>query len=418
MPMRRKCTETLMQWKKKTQRRPLVLQGGRQVGKTWLLQDFGEKNYNDVIYINLETERIAADYLSKSGTAEEMLMFLESYADKPIRQSGTLVILDNFHCVTGAETVLAEIGMDFPDYHIAAIEKNGVCRHDPCDVEKITLFPMDFEEFLWANKEYGLAKEVRKHFAQNTPMGKDLHARATAQFRLYLCIGGMPGAVCEYRREKKLLLVPDVQSKILSLLASDIAEGAPAVFSHHARNCFLSIPSQLCRENGRFQYKQVVKGGTAKLYQAPLNWLIDHGMAYRASRKTMENKQENACKYYFPDTGLFCCRLGLPPFMVLSGENIPQGRGLAEMFLAQTFVKNGYHFCQWSTGNQAVVPFLLEKDGVHKAVDFRLDPGEKVRNLSRYHACGNAGKMYLVSTEDFHKKELYDVIPFYAAFCI
>lgn len=421
--MRRKCMEKLLQWKKNPKRKPLVLIGGRQTGKTWLLQEFGEKNYENVIYINLETERPAADFLNSRRDAEEILLFLESYGGKPLHQGKTLLILDNFHHIPDGPAILAAIGLDFPGCHAAAIERGGLAsasRHDTGDTEILELFPMDFEEFLWANKEYSLAKEIQKHFQEKSPMGKSLHQRAESQFRLFCCIGGMPAAVCEYRKDKKLLMVPDVQAKILSLMEADIISRAPEGMGYHARSCFRSAPAQLCKENGKFQYKQVVKGGTAKVYQGPLQWLARYGLLFPSPRKEpgMDIGPGITGKYYFPDTGLAACRLGIPPFLILSGEMYPQARGLREMFLAQCFIQNGYHLSYWTSGNQASVPFLLEKDGEQAAVDFRISPGEKARNLARYKECGGSGRMYLISTEDFHQKELYDVIPFYAAFCI
>ncbi len=421
--MRRKCTERFMQWKRDPRKKPLVLQGGRQTGKTWILRDFGEKNYDITIYINMETERSAADFLSVPREPEEILLFLESYANKPIRQEGTLLILDNFQCVAQGPSILGGLNLDFPGYHIAVIEKGGapgLSRYDIGDVEIIHLFPMDFEEFLWANKEYSLAKEIHKHMEEMSPMGKSLHAKASAQFYLYLCIGGMPGAICEYRREKKLLLVPDIQTKILALFLADIFSKAPEGTGRHARNCFMSVPSQLCKENGKFQYKQVVKGGTAKLYQRPLQWLTDSGFIYPSPRKIMdtEETEEKACKYYFPDTGLAACTLGIPTFLLLNGKDSIQVKGIVETYLAQCFVQNGYSLSYWSSGNQAKLPFLLKKENSYAAVDFRLSTSEKLRNLSRYQDCGGSGRMYLLSPEDFQKKERYHIIPFYAAFCI
>src|SRR5699024_5597649 len=110
--MRRKCTEKLLQWKKNPKRKPLVLTGGRQTGKTWLLQEFGKKNYENVIYINLETERPAADFLNSHSDAEEILLFLESYGSKPLHQDKTLLILDNFHHIPDGPAILAAIGLD------------------------------------------------------------------------------------------------------------------------------------------------------------------------------------------------------------------------------------------------------------------------------------------------------------------
>ena len=420
--MRRKCTEKLVQWKKNPDRKPLVLRGIRQTGKTWLLRDFGEKNYDVCIYINLETEKPVRDFFSEPKSAEEILLFLEAYSGKPIRRDTTLLILDNYHMIERGPQILAEMGLDFPGYAIAVIERGapGNIRYDSADAEICALFPMDFEEFLWADKEYSLAREIRSHFASLTPMGKVLHGKASAKLRLYLAVGGMPASVVEYRKEKKLLMVPDIQSKIGSLILADISANASGSLAHHARNCFQSAPVQICKGNGKFQYKQVIVGGTAKVYEKPLEWLVESGFLYSSSRITGNSYEakETAYRYYLPDVGLFVCCLGIPSYLILTGERFLQDKGVMEMFLAQSFVQNGYALSSWTSGNQAVVPFLLEYDNQFKAIDFRMDTSEKMRNLARYKDCGGSGTRYLLSPGDFQKKETYHILPFYAAFCI
>lgn len=418
--MRRKCTDKLIQWKKNPDRKPLVLQGGRQTGKTWLLRDFGSRHYETTLYVNLETEQTAAEYLSTPREADEALLFLETYANKSIRQSGTLVILDNIQCVPNTSRLLTAISLDYPGYHIAAIERGFSNFYNNYDIFLLHLFPLDFEEFLWANMEFNLAKEIRSHFSRKAPMGKQLHEKAMAQFRLYLAIGGIPAAIQEYRKEKKLLMVPDIQQKILALLQADIISQAPPEFSRHSRNCWLSIPSQLGKTNSKFQYGQITKSGTARLYQEPLKWLIRHGLAYHSIKRqeTLEHKDAGSFRMYYTDTGLSVCHLGIPAYILLSGEETSGARSCIETFLAQHFVQNGYSLSYWSSGNQAEVPFLLEKDSAFTGVDYRLSPHQKTRNLARLNTMCDVDKMYLISTEDFKEKEQYEIVPFYAVFCI
>ena len=234
--MRRKCTDSLIYWKKNPGRKPLILQGLRQTGKTWLLMDFGNKQYEHTLYINLETDRSATDYLSVPHDPQEVLLFLETCAGKPLRPASSLLILDNIQCIPQISTLLTSIALDFPQYHIASIYK-GVVNSDSFsvhDFDILTLYPLDFEEFLWANAEFALTREIRNHFSDFSPMGKKLHEKALSQFRLYLIIGGMPAAIMEYKKEKKLLLVPDTQQKLLNLFLSDITALAP---------CILKIPA-------------------------------------------------------------------------------------------------------------------------------------------------------------------------------
>ena len=156
-------------------------------------------------------------------------------------------------------------------FNIASIYK-GVVNSDSFsvhDFDILTLYPLDFEEFLWANAEFALTREIRNHFSDFSPMGKKLHEKALSQFRLYLIIGGMPAAIMEYKKEKKLLLVPDTQQKLLNLFLSDITALAPKGTARHCRNAWLSIPAQLGRTSRKFQYTCIAKGATAKVYHEP-----------------------------------------------------------------------------------------------------------------------------------------------------
>lgn len=418
--MRRKCMDTLIQWKRDPKRKPLVLQGGRQTGKTWLLREFGNRQYENTIYINLETDRPAAEYLSVPREAEEALLFLETFSNKPLCRDSTLLILDGLESVPEASGLLPAIALDYPGYHVVAAERGTLGKYDSGDVDTLRLYPLDFEEFLWANKDYGLAKDIREHFSAQEPMGKKLHEKAMAQFYLYLAIGGMPGAICEYRKEKKLLMVPDAQQKLLSLLQADIIAKAPETLARHCRNCWLSITAQLSRANGKFQYRQVVKGGTAKMYQEPLRWLIEGEFVYCSTKITgsLQDKDDTSFRLYLADTGLSSCQAGIPSYTLLSGEESPKTRAVTETYLAQTFAQNGYALFYWCSGNQAEVPFLLAKNDAHIAVDFRLNAHQKLRNLSRLQEYAEVKQKFLISSEDFQNKELYRIIPLYAAFCI
>ena len=290
------------------------------------------------------------------------------------------------------------------------------------------MFSMDFEEFLWANAEFALTREIRNHFSDFSPMGKKLHEKALSQFRLYLIIGGMPAAIMEYKKEKKLLLVPDTQQKLLNLFLSDITALAPKGTARHCRNAWLSIPAQLGRTSRKFQYTRIAKGATAKVYHEPLQWLISTGLAIPCQTAVCSRPSETSLHLYPVDTGLCSCILKIPAFQLLSGEETTAGTACIETFLAQHFIRNGYALSYWSSGNQAEVPFLLSKNNHFIAVDYRITPHQKCRNLMRLYnirhqtdsSCPleQLKQMYLLSTEDFKSKEHYQIVPVYAAFCI
>lgn len=471
--MRRKCTDSLIRWKKSSTRKPLILQGLRQTGKTWLLMDFASKQYENTLYINLETDQPAIDYLSTPRDAQEALLFLETYADKPLRPNSSLLILDNIQCVPQISTFLTDISENFPQYHITSITRNvgNAKTFSSHDFDILTLYPLDFEEFLWANAEFALAREIRTHFSSFEPMGKKLHEKALAQFHLYQIIGGMPAAIMEYKKEKKLLMVPDAQQKLLDLFLNDITELAPKGTARHCRNSWLSIPTQLGRASRKFQYTRIAKGATSKVYAEPLQWLIQkrlvlpcyeissslHKTAKSTDRNTTDHSDSNSLEsdtytdklslHLYPiDVGLCTRALKVPAYQLLSGEETTANTACNETFLAQQFIQNGYTLSYWSSGNQAEVPFILSKNGHTIAIDYRTSPHQKCRNLARLHTMLSyidanlketntnprhqinfplhtpdtfkIDQMYLISPEDFRQKEYYRILPVYATFCI
>lgn len=421
--MRRKCTDSLIRWKKNSNRKPLILHGLRQTGKTWLLMDFGNKQYEHILYINLETDQPVIDYLITPRDTQEALLFLETYADKPLRPSTSLLILDNIQCLPQISTLLTAIATDFPQYHIASIAK-GVVNSDsysPHNFDILALFPLDFEEFLWANAEFALAREIRTHFTSFEPLGKKLHERAMTQFRLYQIIGGMPAAIMEYKKEKKLLMVPDVQQKLLDLFLNDITSLAPKGTARHCRNSWLSIPAQLGRTSRKFQYTRIAKGATAKVYYEPLQWLIRSGLilsCHEISAKTLNQSLSHTPHLYPIDTGLCSRILKVPACQLLSGAESIANTACTEAFLAQQFTQKGYTLSYWTSGNQAEVPFLLSGNNRLIAIDYRTTPHQKCRNLMRLPDSLVIKQKYLISTEDFKNKEHYQILPVYSVFCI
>ena len=421
--MRRKCTDSLIYWKKNPGRKPLILQGLRQTGKTWLLMDFGNKQYEHTLYINLETDRSATDYLSVPHDPQEVLLFLETCAGKPLRPASSLLILDNIQCIPQISTLLTSIALDFPQYHIASIYK-GVVNSDSFsvhDFDILTLYPLDFEEFLWANAEFALTREIRNHFSDFSPMGKKLHEKALSQFRLYLIIGGMPAAIMEYKKEKKLLLVPDTQQKLLNLFLSDITALAPKGTARHCRNAWLSIPAQLGRTSRKFQYTRIAKGATAKVYHEPLQWLISTGLAIPCQTAVCSRPSETSLHLYPVDTGLCSCILKIPAFQLLSGEETTAGTAVSKPFWHSTLSGMAMPSPTGPAGNQAVSSLFTVPKQSFYCHRLPLHPTSEVQDLMQLNKSSLSPaptQMYLISAEDFRQKEAYRIVPLYAVFCI
>ena len=428
--LKRKIEQKLIDWKNTENRKPLIIKGCRQCGKTFSVLDFAKKNYKNVVYLNFFENPDYASVFAGSLEVDTIVMMLSALlGSEAVFESGsTVLILDEIQECPEARTALKFFRIDGRYDVIGTGSLLGVKGYgkEPKSVPVgsetvIDMYPLDFEEFLWANAEFALTREIRNHFSDFSPMGKKLHEKALSQFRLYLIIGGMPAAIMEYKKEKKLLLVPDTQQKLLNLFLSDITALAPKGTARHCRNAWLSIPAQLGRTSRKFQYTRIAKGATAKVYHEPLQWLISAGLAIPCQTAVCSRPSETSLHLYPVDTGLCSCILKIPAFQLLSGEETTAGTACIETFLAQHFIRNGYTLSYWSSGNQAEVPFLLSKNSHFIAIDYRTTPHQKCRNLMQLNKSSLSPaptQMYLISAEDFRQKEAYRIVPLYAVFCI
>ena len=216
--LKRKIEQKLIDWKNTENRKPLIIKGCRQCGKTFSVLDFAKKNYKNVVYLNFFENPDYASVFAGSLEVDTIVMMLSALlGSEAVFESGsTVLILDEIQECPEARTALKFFRIDGRYDVIGTGSLLGVKGYgkEPKSVPVgsetvIDMYPLDFEEFLWANAEFALTREIRNHFSDFSSMGKKLHEKALSQFRLYLIIGGMPAAIMEYKKEKKLLLVPD-----------------------------------------------------------------------------------------------------------------------------------------------------------------------------------------------------------------
>ena len=265
--MRRKISERLNAWKAGGKNRmPLLLYGARQVGKTHILNEFGRENYKNIAYINLESNLTVSSYFSDNIEPERIIRFLETEVRERILPGETLIILDEIQTCERALTSLKYFNEKAPQYHIACagsllgVAVNRENYSFPVgNVDSATLYPMDFEEFLWALGEEKLADEIRLAFKDDSPLPKALHEKALDLYRQYLIVGGMPRVVANYVETGSLIGLPDVQGRIINDYLADMAKYASNTESVKIRAAYNSIPAQLAKENKKFQYKLAQK---------------------------------------------------------------------------------------------------------------------------------------------------------------
>lgn len=430
--MKRKIEERLLAWKGKTSNRlPLIVNGARQVGKTYILRKFGAEQFKNVVYINLETNLAVASYFSDNITPERLLRYLEASTGERIIPGETLIILDEIQSCERALTSLKYFCEETPEYHIvAAGSLLGVAINQQRysfpvgKVETITLYPLDFEEFLWARGKAVLCEEIRHAYETMEPLPEALHQEAIELYREYLLIGGMPACSNAFLNSGSFLDVPLVQNEILDNYIADMAKYASNTDSVKIRACYNSIPAQLVKDNKKFQYKVVQKGGSAALFGASIEWLNLAGVVLKCQRINQAYEpiavyaDLSAFKLYMGDVGLLTMKSGISQQTVLSGEGNTFMGAVTENYVAQQLVAKGYDLYYWESGSTAELDFVLQKD--NQIIGIEIKKGEHVRSRSLSVFINNYKPALSIrlSLKNFGEKDKLNSIPLYAVFCI
>lgn len=430
--MRRKIEEKLIAWKNKTENRmPLLLYGARQVGKTYILTEFGETQFENMVYVNLETNLSVAAYFSDDISPERLIRFLEASVNEVITPGKTLIIFDEIQSCERALTSLKYFCELAPEYHIAAAGSLlGVAIHRERysfpvgKVESMTLYPLDFEEFLWANNETLLAREIRHAYDAIDPLPEPLHQKAIEMYRYYLIVGGMPACVQNYVNSKKLVLVPTVQNEIANNYVADMAKYATASDTVKIRGCFNSIPAQLAKDNKKFQYKVVQRGGSAALFGASIEWLVQAGIVLKCQKiehginPIAVYVDLSSFKLYMSDVGLLIMKSGVPQQTVLTGESNLFMGSVTENYVAQALAANGHSLFYWASEHSAELDFVLQKGS--DIIGIEVKKGTKVhsKSLSVFNQKYKPSYSIRFSEKNFGKTDNVLSIPLYAAFCV
>ncbi|MEG1497098.1 MAG: ATP-binding protein [Clostridiales bacterium] len=429
--MKRKITEKLLAWKNNTKdRKPLVLNGARQVGKTYILREFGEKYYKNVVYINLESNISVASFFAENIAPERIIQYLEATVNEKIIPGETLIVFDEIQSCERALTSLKYFCEETPEYHIAAagsllgVAINRENYSFPVGkVETLTLYPLDFEEFLWARNQDILCEEIKKSYESLTEMVKYLHQQATDLYREYLIIGGMPGCINRFLQTGKLLDVPLVQNEILDNYIADMAKYANISDSVKIRTCYNSIPAQLGKENKKFQYKVVQKGGSSTIFGASIEWLTLAGVVLKCSK--IEQAVEpisvyedlSSFKLYMGDVGLLTMKSGISQQTVLSGAgNVFMG-ALTENYVAQQLIAKGYKLHYWTSKYTAELDFILQKEDKIIGIEVKKGEHTKSKSLNEFIKIYSPDEAIRLSLKNFGKSQNIISIPLYAAFC-
>ena len=431
--MYRKISSYFAAWKESPHRKPLILQGARQVGKTYSILEFGRTHYENVAYFNFETDPKLNETFAESISPDYLIPILSHIAGISIVREKTLIVFDEIQLCERALTSLKYFCEDAPEYHIivagsllgvAVNRSNFSFPVGKVDIK--TLYPMDFEEFLLAMGEGDLTAQIRKCFATDTALPAALHDAAMRLYRQYLVVGGMPECVMQYVQTKNFLLVRHTQDTILISYLNDMSKYNNLNEIKKTRLAYDSITVQLSKKNTRFQYKLIKKGGRASEFENAIEWLCLSGIVsrvYRAEqiKKPLENYRDiDSFKIYVSDMGLLCAKKDLAANDVLylvDDLNDFKG-GMTENYVNMQLTINGYTTYYWESDRGAEVDFVIQRDGQLIPIEVKSADNTKAKSLTLYMRTYTPAYAIKLSAKNFGFEDGKKTVPLYAAFCI
>ena len=394
--MRRKAIEQLYRWKASADRKPLVVQGARQVGKTWLMQEFAKEAYKKCAYVNFEDNDMLRHLFDNDFDIERILSSL-SWATGVDIDTDTLIILDEIQEASRGITSLKYFREKAPQYHVvAAGSLLGIAMHHPDSfpvgkVDFMTLYPLSFFEFLDAVGEGRMVDLLRKG---DWPMVTMFRSQYEDRLRQYYYVGGMPGVVSAFVASGSMEEVRTVQKGILESYERDFSKHAPATEVPRIRMVWRSIPAQLAKENRKFVYGVVKEGGRAKEFELAIEWLKDAGLIYKVNRckkgllPLAAYEDFSAFKIYLSDVGLMGAMSNLPAHILLDGSAMFtdfKGALTEQYVLQQLMADNRLSVYYWSADNsRGELDFLVQRGSDILPVEVKAEENLKAKSLRSF----------------------------------
>lgn len=376
--MYRIAIEKLKKWKQSKHRKPLIIEGARQVGKTWLMKEFGRQEYQDTIYINFDSNSRMAELFAADLDVERLIMGLELHIGHKIDSDKSLLIFDEVQEVPRALASLKYFYENAPQYHIiCAGSLLGIALHQGTSfpvgkVDFLKLYPLSFKEFLMAIDKERFAELLDSQDFQMITSFKQMYIEALKQ---YYFVGGMPEAVQSFAEDRDFNEVREIQKRILAAYEQDFSKHAPNEIVPRLRMLWNSIPSQLSKENKKFIYGLIREGARAKDYETAIMWLCDCGLVHKVSRVNAVGlplrayEDLKAFKLFVVDVGLLGCMAGLRPRALLDGN---------DLFVEFKGALTEQYVCQQLKTIEDLDIYYYTNDRGSCEVDFIVDTGEGI----------------------------------------
>lgn len=394
--MYRKIIERLKEWKTSDDRKPLVLLGARQVGKTWLMKEFGQTCYDSMAYLNCDNEPLAKDLFNADYNIPRILLAIQAITGVKVEPGRTLIVIDEIQEAQRGLHSLKYFCENAAEYHVvAAGSLLGVTlgQKESFPVGKVNMLqvqPMDFEEFMIATGHKNLLDSMRQGDWSLLDM---LDAKYQELLRQYYFVGGMPEAVKQYVLHQDLKQVRTIQSEIMESYRKDIAKHATKAEAVRITQVLDTIVSQLTKENKKFIYGVIKKGARAAQYELAIQWLIDAGIVYKVPRVSSIKmplkayEDAGAFKLFLLDCGLFGLLADAPANLVLTSNNIfKEYKGaFTEQYVFQQLSALNIHPHYWSNdGTPAEIDFVIQAEGRPIPIEVKAEENVRAKSMSEY----------------------------------
>ena len=424
--MFRQAMNDLIHWKNRPDRKPLIIRGARQVGKTWLMREFGRTEYHRCAYINFDNNARMQELFNGDLDIERVVAALRIESGVAIDASDTLLVFDEVQEVPRALSALKYFCENAPKYHIvAAGSLLGVALHQGTSfpvgkVEFLDLSPLDFREFLLATGNANLEQLLA---SLDFALMKAFKGRFIDLLKQYCYVGGMPEAVARFAETREYSSVREIQQRILAAYEQDFSKHAPAATVPRLRMLWASIPAQLAKENRKFVYGLIRQGARAREYELAMQWLMDCGLVIKVGRVAKPDmpltayQDFDAFKLFVLDVGLLSALSGLDARSLLEGSNIfEEFKGtLTEQYVLQQLVATGIRPYYWSAEKSTgEIDFVFQRGGDVVPLEVKAAENLQSKSLKNYCLKYHPRVAVRTSLSDYRQEDWLTNVPLYA----
>lgn len=395
--MERTCIKQLIEWKNSPRRKPLIIEGARQVGKTWLVKEFGKSHYQNCIYVNFEQEKSLQNIFEKDLNPQRIIETLQLYTNKVIKPEDSLIFFDEIQAAPSGITSLKYFYENASQYHIiAAGSLLGMSVHtgESFPVGKVNflqMHPMSFIEFLNAIGKDQFANAL---IEQKWSILSPFHEELCQILKSYLIVGGMPEVVNEYAERRDYKIVQEIQREILDSYERDFSKHASINELPRIRQVWESVPTQLAKENKKFIYGLLREGARAKDYELAINWICDAGLLLKTNRVTKPElplshySEPDIFKLYMLDVGLLSTLSNIRPEIILEGNRIfTEYKGaLTEQFVHQQMTQKKYEGIYYWTNDRstAEVDFVIQNGNMIIPIEVKAETNVHAKSFKLF----------------------------------